>query len=66
MKFSDLDEGNIFNYEGADYMKFKNDSGSLCFMVKGFLINNHPENITKDSEVKKLADSLLQFEESQK
>ncbi len=66
MKFKDLEEGSIFSFEGANYMKFHGDNGRGCFMVRGFLANNHPENVKNDSEVKKQADTLLEFENNQK
>ncbi len=59
--FKDLKEGTIFHFDGATYMKHSGSNGHKCFMIKGFVSNNHPENINEDSICKILAESFAQW-----
>ena len=59
--FKELEEGTIFSFEGSTYMKHSGSNGHKCFMVKGFVSNNHPENVEDKSVCKILADSFAQW-----
>lgn len=62
MKFKDLKEGELFAFEGSTYMKFKGVNKSNCFMITGWLDNNRPQDVQQDSEVKKVANNLNEFQ----
>ena len=61
MTFKELETGDIFRYEGSDYMKYKGANGHKCFQVAGFASNNRPDEVKDNTKVEKIANSLKEF-----
>lgn len=60
-KFKEIQEGNVFHYEGSTYCKVTDDDRIAdCFMIGGFIENNRKDEVKDDTIIE---DTGLEFNE---